>query len=122
MRDTSTEDGPQSKSGKRRPRQSMNTLASPSRVKRRTGRRSSPAIWLETFRAVPLTFDSFSDSKGKRLRRWKSSREVRLQSRILTGMNGRLAHLKPGCTDGLFPPPFPRGLGGRPNKKERNHP
>src|SRR6266567_4940776 len=55
------------------PRQSMNTHASLSRVKRRTGRRSSPAIWLETFPAAPLTFDSFSNSRGTRLRRWKSS-------------------------------------------------
>src|SRR5438445_753303 len=55
------------------PRPSMNTHASLSRGKRRTGRRSSPAIWLEIFPAAPLTFDSFSNSRGTRLRRWKSS-------------------------------------------------
>src|SRR5258708_4530637 len=51
---------------------SMNTHASLSRAKRRRGRRSSPAIWLEIFPAARLTFDSFSNSKGARLRRWRS--------------------------------------------------
>jgi len=36
-------------------------------------RRSSRAIWWEIFPAVRLTFDSFSNSMGARLRRWKSS-------------------------------------------------
>ena len=48
-------------------------------TKRRTGRRSSPAIWLETFPAAPLTFDSFSNSKGIRLRHWKSFRDELLR-------------------------------------------
>src|SRR6266404_1035228 len=75
MRDTPTEAWPQSKHGRRMPRQSTNTRASPSRVKRRTGRRSSPAIWLETFPAALLILDSSSNSKGTRLRRWKSFRK-----------------------------------------------
>src|SRR6266436_8406811 len=57
------------------PRQSMNTHASQLRAKRRGGRRSSPAIWLETFPAVRWTFDSFSNLKATRSRRWKSFRE-----------------------------------------------
>src|SRR5882724_2242481 len=74
------------------PRQSMNTHASLSRAKRRTERRLLPAIWLETFPAAPLTFDSFSNSKGTRLRRWKSCHEGWPQSRVFTRMNGRFAH------------------------------
>src|SRR5260370_30514096 len=52
------------------PRQSINTHASLWRAKRRRGRRSSPAIWLGTFPAAPLTFDTFSISKATRLRHW----------------------------------------------------
>src|SRR5712671_2841756 len=69
------------------PRQSMNTRASQLRAKRRTGRRSSPAIWLETFPAVRWTFDSFSNLKATRSRRWKSFRERWLQSRVFTGIS-----------------------------------
>src|SRR5438552_15941887 len=59
------------------PRQSMNTHANLSRAKRRTERRLLPAIWLEPFPAAPLTFGSFSNSKGTGLRRWKSYHEER---------------------------------------------
>src|SRR5712672_2643206 len=84
------------------PRQSMNTHASQLRAKRRTGRRSSPAIWLETFPAVRWTFDSFSNLKATRSRRWKSFRERWLQSRVLTGMNGHFAHPEPARADREF--------------------
>src|SRR5713101_8048333 len=99
MRDTPTEAGPQSKRGRRMPRQSIITRASPSRVKRRTGRGSSPAIWLEIFPAAPLTFDSFSNSKGTRLRRWKSSHRrwsARLVGCVERRGGLRFNHLLPG--------------------------
>src|SRR6266446_975844 len=81
------------------PRPSMNTHASLSRAKRRTGRRSSPAIWLEIFPAAPLTFDSFSNSKGTRLRRWKSSHRrwsARLVGCVERRGGLRFNHLLPG--------------------------
>src|SRR6185436_12114318 len=55
------------------PRPSMITHASQLRAKRKRERRSSRAIWWEIFPAARLTFDSFSNSMGARLRRWKSS-------------------------------------------------
>src|SRR3989441_372634 len=76
-----------------------NTHASLSPAKRRTGRRSSPAIWLEIFPAVPLTFDSFSNSKGTRLRRWKSSHRrwsARLVGCVERRGGLRFNHLLPG--------------------------
>src|SRR6266700_2831596 len=57
-------DAATSKRGRRMPRQSINTHASLWRAKRGTGRRSSPAVWSGIFLAAPLTFDSFSNSKG----------------------------------------------------------
>src|SRR2546427_9726719 len=47
----------------------------PTACEEKEGRRSSPAIWLETFPAVRWTFDSFSNSKATKSRRWKSLRE-----------------------------------------------
>src|SRR2546426_1011754 len=61
------------------PRQSINTHASHWRAKKRTERRSSPAIWSETFPAAPLTFDSFSNLKATRSRRRKSFRKRRTE-------------------------------------------
>ena len=76
---TPTKAGPQSKCGRRMPRQSINTRASLWRAKRRTERRSSPAIWSGTFLEALLTFDSFSNLKATRSRHWKSFREGRLR-------------------------------------------
>src|SRR6266542_6827080 len=101
-RGTLTKAGPQSKRGRRRPRQSMNTHANLSHAKRRRGRRSSPAIWLETFPAAPLTFGSSSNLKATRSPHWKSFREGWLQSRVFTGMNGRFAHPETAHTDREF--------------------
>src|SRR2546423_782648 len=68
----------------------------------RTELPSSPAIRLETFPAVRWTFDSFSNLKATRSRRWKSFHEGWLQSRVLTGMNGRFAHPEPARADREF--------------------
>src|SRR6266851_10377417 len=84
------------------PRQSINTDACQLRAKRRREGRSSPAIWLETFPAARWTFDSFSNLKATRSRRWISFREGWLQSRAFTGKNGRSAHPEPARTDREF--------------------